>query len=623
MAENSAQEPASKSRSPDTQSLVARVWPGVLLAGLMWVALLLPPMLAPESPSGFLFVMMGIFVGYPLLLAWWLFASRVPWVDRIGTVAAGAAAAALGSLVLFHDSMRGANAFFPLVFLIGPWLVVALLVALLVTTPLRWKGQRVAVYLVIGSALVGTSLLRYYGVDGDMRPKFSARWTQSSEELRIAEKASQSTDTMVAVETITTTDGDWPAFRGPNRDGRLEAGNLATGWDPTGPRQVWRRAIGPGWSSFAVVGDWLFTQEQLGDEECVVAYDAATGQERWSSHLPTRFEESVAGPGPRATPTFAGGALYVTGANGDVQRLDAATGQSVWRHNLVQESSLKSPPTWGFASSPLVVTLDSGQEVAIAYGGNPQPESPDSPSINQAVYAFDTSNGDLVWNKGVGWHGYSSPHLATMGGVEQVLMASNVGLESFVPATGQRLWFYEWDIGDFNRSIQPLVIDEQTVILSAGYDTGTQSIRVTRDDTGQWSTEMLWYSKDMLPYFNDMVLYDGHLYGFNKKFFTCLDAATGKPTWPKRVKRKAQLGHGQVVLDAQNGLLVATTEKTGEVVLIEANPETYVERGRFRALEEGSITWNHPVICRGKLYVRNGEEAACYSLPPAIVARLP
>ncbi len=197
-------------------------------------------------------------------------------------------------------------------------------------------------------------------------------------------------------------------------------------------------------------------------------------------------------------------------------------------------------------------------------------------------------------------------------------MASNRGLESLDPATGERLWLYDWDLGEMPRISQPIVVDDQTVLLTSGYGFGSHGIRVARDGEG-WKTETLWESRALKPYFNDAVYYQGHVYGFDDKFFTCLDATTGKMTWPKRTRRQTQFGCGQVLLIQDAGLLLVVTELTGEVVLLEANPEQPVELARFTALQ--GKTWNHPVIAHGRLYVRNGAEMVCYELPKVSLAR--
>src|SRR5262249_40606599 len=146
----------------------------------------------------------------------------------------------------------------------------------------------------------------------------------------------------------------WPGFRGPERDGIVHGVQIKTDWSASPPIQMWRRAIGPGWSSFAVRGDVLYTQEQRGEDEIVAAYKVATRQPLWRHRDPVGSYESNGGAGPRATPTIRGNRVYAHGATGILNALDARSGAVVWSRNVGSDTH-KPVPGWGFASSPLVV----------------------------------------------------------------------------------------------------------------------------------------------------------------------------------------------------------------------------------------------------------------------------
>jgi len=225
----------------------------------------------------------------------------------------------------------------------------------------------------------------------------------------------------------------------------------------------------------------------------------------------------------------------------------------------------------------------------------------------KSVLGYDAESGDLKWYAGKGKLSYCSPQPATIDGVDQVLIATDAGLTSFDPAGGDVLWHHDWQTqADLARIVQPALLGDGDLLLGTGMTVGTRRVHVGRTD-GAWKDKEVWTTKAIKPYFNDLVVYDGHLYGFDGNFFTCVGLDDGKPRW-----RERGYGNGQVLLLADQGLLLVVAEK-GEVALVEAKPKELKELGRFQALS--GKTWNHPVVSRGKLYVRNGEEMACYRLP--------
>jgi outer membrane protein assembly factor BamB len=364
---------------------------------------------------------------------------------------------------------------------------------------------------------------------------------------------------------------------------------IATDWKEHPPRLLWRHRVGPGWSSFAVVGTRSYTQEQLDSDERIICSDVETGAPLWVHSDHTRFSEEIGGPGPRATPTFHEGKLYVQGASGLLNCLDAATGKVVWTRDIVKDSGA-TLPMWGYAASPLVI-----QGTVIVFAGAPDGKS---------LLGYDAASGKPTWSAGEGQNSYCSPQLARLNGVEQVLIATDAGVASFDPANGKVLWKHSWPIEGMARIVQPALLGND-VVIGSPFGKGTRRVRLDLS-ANSWTDQKLWETTAINPYFNDFVIHNGHLYGFEGMFFTCVSLEDGKRKWKER-----GYGSGQVLLLADQNLLVILTEK-GEVTLVEANPERRTELARFQAIQGKS--WNHPVIAHGKLFVRNGEEAACFQL---------
>ena len=146
------------------------------------------------------------------------------------------------------------------------------------------------------------------------------------------------------------------------------------------------------------------------------------------------------------------------------------------------------------------------------------------------------------------------------------------------------------------------------MVTAMGYGTGTRLVEFARVE-GTWTTTELWESRQLRPYYNDFVVHQGFAYGFDSDLFTCLDLTTGKRAW-----KRGRYGNGQVLLLPDQELLIVLSEK-GQIVLLEANPRRHVELAKVDGIE--GKTWNHPVLVGDRLYIRNGEQAACYVLPLA------
>jgi outer membrane protein assembly factor BamB len=349
--------------------------------------------------------------------------------------------------------------------------------------------------------------------------------------------------------------------------------------------QLWRRPIGPGWSSFAVRGDVFYTQEQRGEDEIVAAYNVTTGEPVWRHRDPARFWESNGGAGPRATPTLSNGRVYAFGATGILNALDGASGAVLWSRNASTDTGVEVPG-WGFASSPLVV----GDEVIVAASGR--------------LAAYDIGTGHPRWFGPAGGGGYSSPHLVTIDGVAQVLLLRGARSTSVAPGDGTLLWEHTWPSTGVSI-VQPAVTPDGDVLIVGGDGTGISRIGVAHGPDG-WTVEERWTSNGLKPYFNDFVVHKGHAFGFDGSILACINLEDGKRTW-----KGGRYGNGQLVLLPDEDLLLVLSEE-GELALVSATTDKFNEIARFPAID--GKTWNHPVLVGDVLLVRNGEEMAAFRL---------
>lgn len=394
--------------------------------------------------------------------------------------------------------------------------------------------------------------------------------------------------THAPIDLSATTPADFPEFLGPARGNSVAGAGLSRDWSKP-PRLLWRRPVGAGWDSFAVVGHWAVTQEQRGDNETVVCYDLLTGQPQWAHERQhVRFEESQGGVGPRATPTIAGGRVYAMGATGILDCLDGATGDVVWSNNVLSQPGDENL-SYGKSCSPLVTN-----GLVVVTGGQTGP----------SLIAYRQSDGKRVWATGSYAPGYASPVVATLADVRQIITINASSVTGNDLADGQALWTYDWP-GSLPKNVQPIAVGGDRLLISAGYGLGTTLLQIQASES-RLAAFPLWNSHRLKPKLTNNVVLNGYVYGMDDPgVLTCIEISSGKRMW-----RDGSYGFCQLLL-ADDLLLVEA--ESGEMVLVDPRPDALHELGRFNALQ--SRTWSGPALSGHHLLVRNDQEAACYELP--------
>ena len=377
----------------------------------------------------------------------------------------------------------------------------------------------------------------------------------------------------------------WPDYRGPNRDGVIEGVSIRTDWPL---KELWRTKVGGGYASMVVAEGIVFTIEQRRDQEVLAAYELDTGHEVWTHAWDAHFQESMGGPGPRATPTYSGGRIFALGAEGDLRALLAANGELVWKTNILSDAGAGNL-VWGMSGAPLVVD----GKLIVNPGG----------SGGKSVAAYDVDTGALLWQSLDDKAGYASPQLMTLAAKPQALVFTGKRLVSVDPADGRELWSEDWQTSYDINSAQPIQVSENRVWFSSGYGHGSALLEVSASGEAL-RTEKLWETNTMKNKFNSSVIYQGNVYGLDEGILASVDLETGERSW-----KGGRYGFGQLLL--ADGHVIVLTEK-GELVLVKATPESHQELARFAVLE--GKTWNVPAYADGKLLVRNQTEMAAYQL---------
>ncbi|MFO0937007.1 MAG: PQQ-binding-like beta-propeller repeat protein [Gemmataceae bacterium] len=563
-----------------------RIAPAFFILALIVIAAFVPRFIAPRTIVHFGGMVGGWVLSILATFIWWTFFSGIRgWMRWLPPM-------------LFLIVVGTAAAFYPNPMLAGSVFVCAVaanvcwLLGAIVSYRLGRPAMKKAVPLALLVALAAVFAIRIDGTDAEIVPELSARWTKTAEQLAMESRSHATTST---VESVDISPSDWPQFRGRTQDSRVVGMTIRTDWTEHPPQEIWRKRIGPGWGTFSVVGDHLYTQEQRGPNEAVVCLKADSGDEVWAYETPARHDDGNAGTGPRATPTVSNGSVFAFGATGILTRLDQKTGKKIWEVDIPKATGTQAPRQfWGYASSPYV---DRGLVVVFINGG----------ASGKGTAAFKVEDGSIAWTSGAGKHGYCTAHRATICGVDQILMANDQTLEAYDLPTGKILWSHAWPVRSGNRSTQPILLGNDEILFTSGYGIGTRKLKITKSGDA-WNVATVWEAKTLKPYYNDAVFHNGLIFGFDDSAFVCLDPANGKIKW----NEGAVYGFGQVLLLADQNLLLVMAEN-GTVALVRADGREYEELARFKAFD-GKKTWNHPVVNRGKLYVRNGAEMACYDL---------
>jgi outer membrane protein assembly factor BamB len=595
-----------------------RLWPGVAIAVMLMLARFVLPVVKPDAGG---FAILGGVAGAVLIVLWWLFFSRAPWMERVGAVALMIVAIFV-TLPIVHESIRGGMMGMMLPISAVPVMAVALVAWAAGTHRLATAPRRIALVATILLSCGVWTVLRTDGITGTGLSQLAWRWSETHEQqlLRandtVLDSVRSAPPTLPAVpetetpkalpgvtngnaaapsapeavneesDPTTNDSADWPGFRGPGRDGIIPGVRIKSDWASSPPVEMWRRAVGPGWSSFAVRGDLLYTQEQRGEDEMVACYKVSTGEPVWQHRDPVRFWESNGGAGPRGTPSLSNGRVYTFGATGVLNALDARTGAVVWSRNVASETNT-AVPGWGFASSPLIV-----DDLVIV-------------AADATLVAYDVATGHRRWVGPTHVGSYSSPHRTTIKGIPQVLLLGGVGATSIAPADGTVLWEYSWQGGAI---VQPAVTMEGDILINTLGGSGGNGVRRIAAAHGPagWTVEERWTSNGLKPFFNDFVVHEGHAFGFDGSILASIDLADGKRKW-----KGGRYGNGQLVLLPDQDLLLVISEE-GELALVGATSDQFRELARFRVLD--GKTWNHPALVGDVLLVRNGQEMAAFRL---------
>lgn len=381
---------------------------------------------------------------------------------------------------------------------------------------------------------------------------------------------------------------DWPQWRGPKRDGISAERGLMKDWPAGGPPLAWRAdGAGTGYSSFSSAGGRLFTLGARGNNEYVMAYDAATGKKLWEVVHGRRFNNDR-GDGPRATPAIDGDRLYAFGASGDLSVLDPATGKVFWKLNVLEKFGGYNIQ-WGLSESPLIL----GDRILVSPGGR-----------GASIVALNKSDGSVIWKSLSDEAGYSSAILHEAGGIREAIYFTAERAIGVNVQDGKLLWSYS-QVANQTANIATPILRGNRVFLSSAYGTGAALLELTAADS-KITARQVYFTREMRNHHASSVLIGDHLYGFSDAILTAMKFDTGEVAW-----RDRSVGKGSVVF-ADDRLYLYS--EGGTVGLAEANPAAYREHGRFQIQAGNLPTWSHPIVSNGLLFIRDQDHIYAYNV---------
>ncbi len=406
---------------------------------------------------------------------------------------------------------------------------------------------------------------------------------------------------LVTVVSTVANAGDWPQILGPDRNGIAKDEKLADAWPAGGPKAVWEKPVGDGFSGAAVVGDRLIVFHRPGDDEVIECLNAKTGKRIWSQSFSSAYEPSYTNDrGPRAVPLVHDGRVYLYGARGGLHCVNLSDGKPIWSRNTYEDYSSKRPSRgeppegyFGFGSTPIV----EGNLLVLNVGGH---------SKEAGIVAFDRKSGKTVWKATDEKATYSSPVAATIGGQRHLIFVTRLSTVSVDPKNGRTLFRFPFGrLGPAATGANPVVIGDQ-VFVTGSYNFGAVLARV-----GRSGSKEIWSSDDVLSsQYTTSILHDGALYGVHGRqdaaaaALRCIDPETRRVHWEKR-----GFGYATMIL-ADEKLLIMKTDGT----LVLAEPTTKA----FKELDSAPLFTDTcralPALADGLLYVRDTKTLKCFDL---------
>jgi outer membrane protein assembly factor BamB len=391
---------------------------------------------------------------------------------------------------------------------------------------------------------------------------------------------------LVPAAPATLAQHDWTQWGGPHRNFQSSATGLSDQWPEDGPPVIWKRELGPGYSSILVEGDRIYTMYRKGEQECTVAMEADGGETVWEYCCDAPFIAGKMsmefGPGPHSTPLIVGDRMFTVGVTDKLHCLDKKTGKVLWKHDLAGEFDATILDR-GYSASPIAY----GDNVIVTVGGE-----------GKSVMAFRQNDGSVAWKAQDFENSHCSPILIKFGGRDHLVVFMTQQIAGLDPTSGDLLWEHPHET-QFGANIStPAWSGDGLIFMSSAYNGGSRMVRLI-EDGGAFRTEEVWYNRRMQIHHGNVLRIGDVIYGssgsFGPAFLIALDAQSGKRLWRER-------GFAKSTLLAADGKVILLDED-GQLALTRMSPEGLEVLSKVKLLERTS--WTVPTLSDTTLYIRD------------------
>ncbi len=386
----------------------------------------------------------------------------------------------------------------------------------------------------------------------------------------------------------------WTQWGGPNQNFTIGSVTISTEWPKDGPKEIWRRDLGDGYSAISVDNGILYTMTRRSGKEATVALNAADGKTAWEFSYDfeswSDFNDHY-GPGPHSTPVVYKNYVYTVGSRTDFYCLNKTSGEKVWSQNLWEKYG-SEPRGRGFSSSPMIYK----NMLIIPSGGD-----------GHGVIALKPNNGDIIWANQDFESTFSSPIIINVDGQDQLIVFANKYVTGLNPTNGELLWKHTHRTQYNINAMTPLWGKNNILFISSAYDGGSRGLRLSQND-GKTSVEELWYNRKMQIHHQSAVQFGDLIYGssgdFGPAFLMAIKAETGKVEYQERGFAKANFllaGDKLIILDENGQLAIASATADG----LKVHSKKQVFTGR---------SWTAPTLIGTTLYLRDRKEILAIDL---------